>query len=144
MGGRIYSSLQTIPLTPHVCRLHRVIPPIGGFHKWSKPQNGWMVYEGNTYKKMDDDNWGYPDFRKLPFVDPSRPRQRAWTSPSSAQTRGVPFGAARRAIARSSASLGRTGKGAGGREQEMSGTLMVHMDCIFIYIYICLCVCVCV
>ena len=28
-----------------------------------------MVYEGNTYKKVDDDDdLGYPDFRKPPYI----------------------------------------------------------------------------
>ena len=43
----------------------------GGFHKWGIP-NSWMVYKGKSHLKMDDD-WGYPNFRKPPSLNISRP-----------------------------------------------------------------------
>ena len=35
------------------------------FHKWGIP-NSWMVYKGNPF--LNWMIWGYPYFRKLPYV----------------------------------------------------------------------------
>ena len=37
-----------------------------GFHKWRSPTS-WMVSNGKSDLEMDDD-WGYSQFRKLPFI----------------------------------------------------------------------------
>ena len=31
------------------------------------PENGWMVYKGKSRLDMDDD-WGYPYFRRPPYM----------------------------------------------------------------------------
>ena len=109
-----------------------VNPKIAGWFMKETPTKKWMMITGGTPISGNFHLLIQAGRGKEPGHPPLRHRHEGCLlGRQDGQSPGLP----RRWAGR--------GKGAGGREQEMSGTLMVHMDCIYIYIYMSVCVCMC-
>jgi hypothetical protein len=60
---------QSSDVLPSVMKPFRVQWIMEGFHKWGY-SNSWMVFVGENTTTIDE-NWGYQQFRKPPYIDSS-------------------------------------------------------------------------